>query len=112
MKTGVTNKTAGALRLAMMILLVHGMGADAVSADLPNPVIDYRSVVKSADLATYSRAALALRKWMIANDPSRPLYHFTGPESWINDPGFFLAPRLGCIRAAASDRDQAVAATR
>ena len=82
----VTNKTAGALGLAMMFLLVHGMGADAVSADLPKPVTDYRSVVKSADLATYSRAALALRKWMIANDPSRPLYHFTGPESWINDP--------------------------
>ena len=23
---------------------------------------------------------------MIENDPHRPIYHFTGPESWINDP--------------------------
>ncbi|MCX6997433.1 MAG: GH32 C-terminal domain-containing protein [Kiritimatiellaeota bacterium] len=86
MKTNITNKTAGALGLAMMILLVHDVGADALSADLPKPVIDYRSVVKSADLATYSRAALSYRTWSIENDPYRPLYHFTGVESWINDP--------------------------
>ena len=70
----------------MMILLVHGIGAVALSADLPKPVADYRRVVRSTDLETYSAAALALRKWMIANDPYRPLYHFTGVESWINDP--------------------------
>ncbi len=49
-------------------------------------VANYRSVVRSQDVAEYSKAALALRKWMIAKDPFRPLYHFTGPESWINDP--------------------------
>lgn len=55
-------------------------------ADLPKAVADYRRVVNSTDVETYSRAALALRQWMIENDPHRPLYHFTGPESWINDP--------------------------
>jgi beta-fructofuranosidase len=55
-------------------------------ANLPGPVAEFRKVVKSTDVANYSRAALALRRWMIENDPHRPLYHFTGPESWINDP--------------------------
>jgi hypothetical protein len=49
-------------------------------------VASYRSVLHSKDVAEFSKAALALRKWMIANDPFQPLYHFTGPESWINDP--------------------------
>jgi len=47
---------------------------------------DFRKVVRSKDLETFSTAALALRHWMIKNDPHRPIYHFTGPESWINDP--------------------------
>lgn len=55
-------------------------------AGLPEPVAGYRRVVQSTDLEAYSRAALALRKWMIENDPHYPIYHFTGPESWINDP--------------------------
>ena len=55
-------------------------------AGLPKPVADYRSVVKSTDLEIYSRAARAYRRWSIENDPYRPLYHFTGVESWINDP--------------------------
>lgn len=55
-------------------------------ANLPKPVANYRRVVESTDTEIYSRAALALRKWMIENDPHRPVYHFTGPESWINDP--------------------------
>jgi len=58
----------------------------AAVADLPKPVANYRRAVKSEDVETYSRAALALRKWMIENDPHRPVYHFTGPEGWINDP--------------------------
>jgi hypothetical protein len=53
---------------------------------LPKPVADYRRVVKSTDVQVYSRAALAYRKWSMKNDPYRPLYHFTGVESWINDP--------------------------
>ena len=40
--------------------------------DLPGPVAEFRRVVKSTDVATYSRAALALRRWMIENDPHRP----------------------------------------
>ncbi len=47
---------------------------------------NYRNVLPGKDVAEYSKTALALRKWMIANDPFRPLYHFTSPESWINDP--------------------------
>ena len=46
----------------------------------------FREVVRSKDIETYSKAALALRLWMIDNDPHYPVYHFTGPESWINDP--------------------------
>jgi len=55
-------------------------------ASLPVAVAGFRRVVKSTDVSIYSRAALALRRWMVENDPHRPLYHFTGPESWINDP--------------------------
>jgi hypothetical protein len=54
--------------------------------DLPKQVSGFRAVLKSKDVQVFSRAALELRKWMIANDPHRPTYHFTGPESWINDP--------------------------
>jgi len=54
--------------------------------DSKSPVEAYRAVVKSKNKAIYSRAALELRKWMIKNDPHYPIYHFTGPESWINDP--------------------------
>jgi beta-fructofuranosidase len=46
----------------------------------------FRESVHSTDIATYSQAALALRRWMIANDPHYPVFHFVGPESWINDP--------------------------
>jgi len=46
----------------------------------------YRAVVECKEKAVYAKAALGLRRWMIANDPHRPIYHFTGPESWINDP--------------------------
>ena len=45
----------------------------------------FRQVVKSQDIETFSQAALALRRFMIDHDPQRPIYHFTGPESWIND---------------------------
>ena len=50
------------------------------------PVEAYRAVVQSKDKPTYARAALDLRHWMIENDPHMPVYHFTGPECWINDP--------------------------
>jgi len=59
--------------------------ASGGAAELPEEVSGFRRNVKSKDIETFSRAALALRRWMIANDPQRPVYHFTGPESWIND---------------------------
>jgi len=46
---------------------------------------EFRKVVRSKDIKTFSQAALVLRLYMIENDPHRPIYHFTGPESWIND---------------------------
>jgi len=55
-------------------------------AGLPKPVADFRKTIKSSDRKAFCEAALDLRRWMAANDPYRPLYHFTGPESWINDP--------------------------
>ncbi|MBW2559168.1 MAG: glycoside hydrolase family 32 protein [Deltaproteobacteria bacterium] len=50
------------------------------------PVETYRAGIKITDKETYSAAARDLRRWVIENDPYRPLYHFTGLESWINDP--------------------------
>lgn len=74
--------------LSAILLLARPEPATAAPqvAGLPQPVADYRRVVGSTDVAAYSRAARSLRRWMIANDPHRPIYHFTGPESWINDP--------------------------
>ncbi|MCX6878778.1 MAG: glycoside hydrolase family 32 protein [Verrucomicrobia bacterium] len=61
--------------------------AEAVGKpDIAKLVSAYRAVLKTTDTAIYSKAALELRKGIIANDPHRPIYHFTGPESWINDP--------------------------
>jgi sucrose-6-phosphate hydrolase SacC (GH32 family) len=45
----------------------------------------FRHVVKSQDAKVFGRAALALRRYMISHDPQYPVYHFAGPESWIND---------------------------
>lgn len=71
-------------------------------ADLPQPVAAYREMISSPAMTTNLPAAgeqakqqaveecvrvtRELREWMIANDPHRPIYHFTGAESWINDP--------------------------
>ena len=49
-------------------------------------VLQFRDAVQSRDIDTYAAAALELRRWMMASDPHYPIYHFTGPESWINDP--------------------------
>ena len=69
---------------ALLALLVCSIAA-AAGAALPKEAVDFRKVVRSKDIKTFSVAALALRRWMIANDPHLPIYHFTGPESWIND---------------------------
>jgi len=54
--------------------------------NLPEELRAYREVVKSRDISSYSEAALGLRRFMIANDPYYPVYHFTPAESWMNDP--------------------------
>jgi beta-fructofuranosidase len=50
------------------------------------PVVEFRDVVTTRDVAAYSEAARSLRRWMIENDPHYPSYHFVGPEGWIGDP--------------------------
>ncbi len=72
--------------LTLLALTCLAFGATANGADVAEPVAGFRNVVESKDLDTYSQAALKLRRWMIENDPHYPIYHFTGPESWINDP--------------------------
>jgi len=61
-------------------------GEQGFGGETMTPVDAYRAVVRSKDKSVYAKAALELRRWMIENDPHRPIYHFTGPESWINDP--------------------------
>ncbi len=73
----------------LSILLILGLFLSlqlCEAAGTQTPAEAYRSVVKSTDLEIYSKAARAYRKWSIENDPYKPLYHFTGVESWINDP--------------------------
>ena len=65
------------------------------------PVEAYRAVVQSKDKPTDARAALDLRHWMIENDPHMPVYHFTGPECWINDPNGVIYQK-GCTISSIS----------
>ncbi|MBC8228269.1 hypothetical protein H8E77_01815 [bacterium] len=41
-------------------------------------VEEFRKVVRSNNIRAFSQAALALRRYMIENDPHRPIYHSTG----------------------------------
>lgn len=69
--------------LGCAVALAGGFTAANASDDVASHL---RAALKSPDPAVVSREALALRRWMIANDPHYPKYHFVGPESWINDP--------------------------
>ncbi len=61
-------------------------GAFAESAELAQPIQAFRNVIKSKDRKIFGDAVLHLRRWMVANDPHYPLYHFTSPVGWFNDP--------------------------
>lgn len=69
----------------------HVYGNDDNLADTPEDpqneaITGFREAVHSRDIDAYGAAALKLRRWMMSHDPYYPFYHFTGPESWINDP--------------------------
>ncbi len=70
----------------LLSLVCLAFAETASCSDAAEPVVAFRRAVKSKHIETFSQAALKLRRWMIENDPHRPIYHFTGPESWINDP--------------------------
>ncbi|MCX6344054.1 MAG: GH32 C-terminal domain-containing protein [Armatimonadetes bacterium] len=71
---------------ALALIAAECRAEEVGKMDISKLVSDYRAVLKSKDIKVYSKAALGLRKGMITSDPHRPIYHFTGPESWINDP--------------------------
>ena len=58
---------------ALAIIAAESHAEDVGTADLPKLVKEYREVLKSRDVAIYSKAALELRKGIISNDPHRPI---------------------------------------
>jgi len=70
----------------MAMVAADSCAEEVGKIDVQKLVSDYRAVIKSHDIGIYSKAALEFRKGIIANDSHRPIFHFTGPESWINDP--------------------------
>ncbi len=84
------------IRGSTIAVTVASLGGAAVSGapderqgecpGIHETIVNYRKAIKSQDLDTYRAAASAVRRHMIEADPYRPLYHFTGVESWINDP--------------------------
>ncbi len=72
--------------LILFMIGITTVSSSAAQETVVTPVDAYRSVVKSADTTNYSKAARQLRRWMVANDPHYPVYHFTSPVGWFNDP--------------------------
>jgi beta-fructofuranosidase len=75
---------------ALILAVAAAAQAAPAAAPVAPEVQNYRARIRSKDVAEYSQAAAALRKYMREHDPNMPLYHFTGPESWINDPNGVL----------------------
>jgi len=72
--------------LVLLMIGITAVSSSAAPKTVVTPVDAYRSAVKSTDRASYSKAARQLRRWMVANDPHYPVYHFTSPVGWFNDP--------------------------
>jgi hypothetical protein len=101
-----------ALTLILSNLLTILAAKMISGTEMMTPVEAYRAVVQSKDKPTDARAALDLRHWMIENDPHMPVYHFTGPECWINDPNGVIYHKGGVssihISMTLSSRENAV----
>ncbi len=71
-------------RLLLVVMLI-AVGS-VFGAETTTPVEAFRSVAKSRDRASFSKTTRQLRRWMVANDPHYPKYHFSSPVGFFNDP--------------------------
>ena len=72
------------------------VAAAAGVGTVPQAVAAFREVIFSHDIDSFRTAAQELREWQMATDPHYPVFHFTAPESWNNDPnGLVHDPTTG-----------------